>query len=120
MFTVLGAVFGFLGVALGAFGAHGLKGTLAPEMLAVFETGVRYQVYHALALLALGLSGDRLPRALTLWAGRLFAGGVVVFSGSLSGLAVTGIKWLGAITPFGGAALLAGWAVLAVAAWRAR
>jgi uncharacterized membrane protein YgdD (TMEM256/DUF423 family) len=118
-FLVLGAVSGFVAVATGAFAAHGLKGQLAPEMLAVFETAARYQMYHALALLAVGLAGSRaIPSALWTWSGWMFAVGTVLFSGSLYVLALTGTKWLGAITPFGGLAFLAGWALLALAAWR--
>jgi len=113
------AVLSGLAVALGAFGAHGLKAHVSPEHLAVFETGVRYQFYHALALLALSLAGGRLwatvwTRA-TAW---LWLGGVLVFSGSLYLLVLTGQRWLGAITPFGGVAFLAGWASLILAARR--
>ena len=102
--------------ALGAFGAHGLRSRLSPEMLAVFETGVRYHLYHALALLAtvpiMGrLEGSRLVIA----AGWLFVAGIVLFSGSLYLLALTGITMLGAITPLGGVAFLCAWACLAVA-----
>lgn len=119
IFIFLGSVSGFIAVAAGAFAAHGLKGRLAPEMLAIFETGAKYQMYHALALLAAaacaGQWGGRLPAA----AGWLFAGGTLIFSGSLYLLALTGTRWLGAITPLGGVMFLAGWACLAAAAaWR--
>jgi len=109
------AAAGFTGVALGAFAAHALKARLAPDMLAVFETGVRYQMYHALALMALAALSDRLNGRLIEAAGWLFVGGIVLFSGSLYLLAVTGVTVLGAITPIGGVAFLAGWACLVLA-----
>ena len=115
-FLLIGALAGFLGVGLGAFGAHGLRGRLAPEMLAVFETGVRYQVYHALALVALSALMMRLNGWLVVTAGWCFVAGIVLFSGSLYQLAFTGIRALGAVTPLGGLAFLAGWAALAIAA----
>jgi uncharacterized membrane protein YgdD (TMEM256/DUF423 family) len=116
--AVAGAVSAFLAVAAGAFGAHALRARLAPEMLQVFETGVRYQMYHALALLiAAGVSGLSSHPAGP-WAGRLFLVGTVLFSGSLYALALTGIRGFGAITPFGGVAFLAGWICLAIAALR--
>ena len=114
----LGAILGFIGVAAGAFGAHALKGRLSPELLTVFETGARYQLYHSLALLAAGLGQARCPSPLWSWAGALFGVGVLLFSGSLYLLALTGVRWLGAITPFGGLALLAAWLLLAIAALR--
>jgi uncharacterized membrane protein YgdD (TMEM256/DUF423 family) len=114
-FLLVAAVSGFLGVALGAFGAHGLRGRLSPDMLAVFETGVRYQMYHALALLAVAAAIGRLGDArLLLVAGWSFVAGMVLFSGSLYLLALGGITALGAITPIGGLALLVGWASLAL------
>ena len=115
-FLILGALAGFLGVALGAFGAHGLRARLSPEMLAVFETGVRYQMYHACAILIVALAAARLDGWLIRAAGWLFTSGIVVFSGSLYVLAITGTTAFGAITPFGGVALLAGWACLILAA----
>jgi uncharacterized membrane protein YgdD (TMEM256/DUF423 family) len=115
-FIVAAAVAGLVGVALGAFGAHGLRNRLTPDMLAVFETGVRYQMYHALALLAVGVLMDRLTGWPLPAAGWLFLGGIVLFSGSLYLLALTGVTWLGAITPLGGLAFLAGWICLAIAA----
>lgn len=118
LFFALGAVSGLIAVAAGAFGAHALKARLSPDMLTVFETGARYQMYHALALIAVAWTTTRFPGAAAAWAGWLFIGGTVVFSGSLYALALTGIRWLGAITPLGGAALLAGWACLAAAAIR--
>ena len=117
-FFALGAAFGLLGVALGAFGAHGLKGTLSPDMLANFETGVRYQMYHAVGLLAVAWAITRWPGGLTTAAGWLFVVGILIFSGSLYILSVTGIRWLGTVTPIGGVALIAGWGCLVVAALR--
>src|SRR5262249_18231561 len=113
---LLGSVAAFLAVTLGAFGAHGLRGRLTPDMLAVFETGVRYHMYHALALLLTAAIAPRLPGKAIVAAGWLFVAGIVLFSGSLYVLAVTGVTALGAITPIGGVAFLAGWAALAFAA----
>lgn len=104
---------GFLGVALGAFAAHGLRTTLAPEMLAVLETGVRYQTYHTFALFAAASGFARWQARAFSLAGGLFVAGITVFSGSLYLLAFTGERWLGAITPLGGLAFLAGWLCLA-------
>jgi uncharacterized membrane protein YgdD (TMEM256/DUF423 family) len=115
-FLLIGSVAAFLAVGLGAFGAHGLRTRLSPEMLAVFETGVRYHMYHALALIATGLAMGRLSGTLMLAAGWSFVAGIVLFSGSLYLLALTGVTILGAVTPFGGLAFLAGWACLALAA----
>lgn len=115
-FLLLGSIAGFIGVTLGAFAAHGLRGRLAPEMLAVFETGVRYQMYHALALILVALVMPRAGGWLVVSAGWLFATGIVLFSGSLYALATSGITTLGIITPIGGLAFLAGWACLAFAA----
>lgn len=115
-FVFVGAVMGFVGVSLGAFGAHGLRGRLSPEMLAVFETGVRYQLYHALAIIAVAVLMTRLDGRAAVAAAWCFTAGIVVFSGSLYALTLTGITVLGAITPIGGLAFLAGWILLAVAA----
>jgi uncharacterized membrane protein YgdD (TMEM256/DUF423 family) len=115
-FLLIGAMAGFIGVALGAFGAHALRPRLAPEMLAVFETGVRYQLYHALAIVLTSLLVARLDGWLVRTAGWCFTAGIVLFSGSLYALAMSGVTILGAVTPFGGLALLAGWACLAIAA----
>jgi uncharacterized membrane protein YgdD (TMEM256/DUF423 family) len=112
-FFLLGAGFAFLAVTLGAFGSHSLKAVLAPEMLAVFETGVRYQMYHALALFAVGWAAHQYPQASFHIAGWLFAAGILLFSVSLYVLALSGVRWLGAITPLGGVAFLAGWATFA-------
>lgn len=111
---------GGLGVALGAFGAHGLKGVLTPDMLANFETGVRYHMYHVFAMIAAAFMLSRAPDSgLAAAAGWLFLAGTVVFSGSLYLMAFTGMRWLGAITPIGGVALIAGWVCLGLAALRA-
>ena len=107
----IAAVNGALAVAAGAFGAHGLKALLSPNMLAVFETSARYHMYHALAMAIAALAGARFAPA-------LFLGGIVLFSGSLYLLALSGITWLGAITPIGGVLFLAGWVCLAAFAWR--
>src|SRR6185436_11250635 len=104
---------------LGAFAAHGLKARLAPEMLAVFETGARYQMYHALALLAVAWGHARWPGAFMSAAGWLFVAGTLLFSGSLYALGLSGVRTFGAVTPVGGAAFLAGWLCMAWAAWRA-
>jgi len=114
-FLLIGALAGLLGVALGAFGAHGLRARLSPEMLAVFETGVRYQMYHALALLALGAMGHAVSGRWVTVAGWAFTTGIVIFSGSLYVLALTDLRVLGAITPLGGVAFLIGWAAIVVA-----
>jgi len=121
VFLLIGALAAGLGVAMGAFGAHGLRARLTVEMLAVFETGVRYHVYHALALLATALLLGRpefQASRLIVASGWLFVGGILLFSGSLYLLAVTGIRPLGAITPIGGVAFLIAWALLAIAAIR--
>ncbi len=111
-FFAAGAACAFLGVAFGAFGAHALKSRLSAEMLAVFEVGVRYQMYHALALLAVAWACTRWPGPFVIASGWLFLAGIVIFSGSLYVLSLSGVKWLGAITPLGGLAFLAGWAFL--------
>jgi uncharacterized membrane protein YgdD (TMEM256/DUF423 family) len=113
VFTLLGAASGFLAVAAGAFGAHALRARIPPDLLAVFETGVRYQMYHALALFAVAWVSSRWPTPQATWAGWLFVAGTVLFSGSLYVLSLTGVRWLGAITPLGGVAFLAGWLALA-------
>ena len=118
LFFLIGALSAFVGVALGAFGAHGLKDRLGADMLATFEIGVRYQMYHAFALIAAAWASARLPGALTSAAGWLFVAGTIIFSGSLYILSLTGQRWLGAITPIGGLAFLAGWLCLAAACWK--
>jgi uncharacterized membrane protein YgdD (TMEM256/DUF423 family) len=116
IFVTVGALSGFVAVAAGAFGAHGLRARLAPDLLAVFETGARYQMYHALAMIAAGWVVSRTPGAAAAWAGWLFLAGTIVFSGTLYALALTGVRWLGAVTPLGGLCFLAGWLCLALAA----
>ncbi len=111
-FIALGAFFGFTGVALGAFGAHALKSVVAPEMLTVFETGVRYEMYHALGLIAIGLIFRFSDHRLLSFAGWSFTAGIVLFSGSLYAMTFTGVKIFGAITPFGGIAFIFGWSCL--------
>lgn len=113
-FAVAGAVAAGLAVAAGAFGAHALKARLSPEMLAVFETAARYQMYHGLALVALGLYNGPRPCRTLQAAGWLFVAGIAVFSGSLYTLALGGARWWGAVTPVGGVLFLAGWTCLAV------
>jgi uncharacterized membrane protein YgdD (TMEM256/DUF423 family) len=118
-FIVIGAIYGFLAVAFGAFAAHGLKTLLSPGLLDVFQTGVEYQAMHAVALIIVGLLGrgaaGTRPLRIAGWA---FATGVLLFSGSLYLLALTDARWLGAVTPFGGTAFLVGWALLAWSAYR--
>jgi len=117
VFLALGAISAFIAVSAGAFGAHGLKTRLSPDMLVIFETGVRYHMYHAFALIAVAWAYARWPNSsLIVWSGWLFVIGTVLFSGSLYILSISGLRWLGAITPLGGLAFLAGWFCLA---WRA-
>lgn len=110
--VLTGAIYGFLGVAFGAFGAHALKARLVPEMLTVWKTAVEYQFYHALALLLVGLIATQRPSIAITNAAICFALGVLVFSGSLYVLALSGVRWLGAITPIGGLLFLIGWVLL--------
>ena len=117
-FLKTGGALGALAVMIGAFGAHGLRDRLTPDMLAVFETAVRYHLTHALGLLAVAWAASRWPNAWIGSAGWLLVVGIAVFSGSLYLLAVTGIRWLGAITPIGGLCFIAGWVALAVGALR--
>ena len=117
-FLMLAAFFGFTGVGLGAFAAHGLKNRLSADYLAIFHTGVTYQLVHALALFGVALLAVHLPGRLVGWAGYLFVLGIVLFSGSLYLLTLTGISKLGMITPIGGLCFLAGWLCLGLAAWR--
>ena len=115
-FLLVAAILGFLGVAFGAFGAHGLRNRLSPEMLAVFEIGVRYQMYHAFAVLIVAIALARLDGWIVRTAGWLFIAGILLFSGSLYAVALSGVRTFGAITPIGGVAFLAGWALLVWAA----
>jgi len=120
LFVALGAVAGALGVVLGAFGAHALKARLSPELLATYQTAVQYHLWHALAVVAIGIVAIHLPASTPLkWAGWLMVAGIVLFSGSLYLLAASGVRWLGAITPFGGAAFIAAWLAFAYAVLRA-
>ena len=117
-FVVAGAVAAMVGVIVGAFGAHGLRGRLSPADLEIFETGVRYHMYHALGLFAVAWAASRWPSGATTLAGWLLIVGIVIFSGSLYTLVLTGQRWLGAVTPVGGLALIVGWGALAWAALR--
>ncbi|HEY2976449.1 MAG TPA: DUF423 domain-containing protein [Burkholderiaceae bacterium] len=118
LFFSIGCAFGFVGVALGAFAAHALKARIAPEQLATFEVGVRYQLIHALALLAVAWALTRWPGKWVQASGWSFIIGTLLFSGSLYALSLSGVRALGIVTPIGGIALLAGWLCLAWAPWR--
>jgi uncharacterized membrane protein YgdD (TMEM256/DUF423 family) len=114
LFLTLGAAAAMLAVIVGAFGAHALRAKVPADLLAVYNTGVQYHFWHALGLLAIGLAALHLrDSAMLVWAGWLMLAGIVLFSGSLYVLAVTGVRWLGAITPFGGTAFIAAWALFA-------
>jgi uncharacterized membrane protein YgdD (TMEM256/DUF423 family) len=117
-FFIFGCIFSFLGVAFGAFGAHTLKQKLSPEMLQIFEVGVRYQMYHALALFVVAWALYSLNITGAAASGWWFIAGIVLFSGSLYLLALSDIKWLGAVTPFGGLCFLIGWLWLAWSVWK--
>ncbi|MFO0582787.1 MAG: DUF423 domain-containing protein [Anaeromyxobacter sp.] len=117
-FLSVGAVSAALAVAAGAFGAHALKARLGPDLLAIWDTGARYHLAHALGLFAVAWAATRFPGAAVAWAGWLLVLGTVLFSGSLYALALSGVRALGAVTPFGGVAFIAGWLCLAWAAWR--
>jgi uncharacterized membrane protein YgdD (TMEM256/DUF423 family) len=117
-FFLLGSLSALIAVAAGAFGAHTLRDHIPADLLATFETGVRYQMYHALALLAAAWAVTRWTNSLTTLAGWLFVAGTLIFSGSLYALSLTGARWLGAITPLGGVAFIGGWLCLALVAWR--
>ncbi|MBI3978937.1 MAG: DUF423 domain-containing protein [Chloroflexi bacterium] len=118
IFFALGALSAFLAVAAGAFGAHTLRDRLSADLLETFKTGAQYQMYHALGLIAVAWAVGRWPGGSAAAAGWLFVAGTVLFSGSLYALSLTGVRWLGAITPFGGLAFLAGWLLLAWSALR--
>lgn len=120
VFMVLGAMFALLSVAAGAFGAHALKSILDPEMLIVYETAAKYQMYHALGMFVVAWQVSRLPHSRVALAGWCFCLGILLFSGSLYIVAGWGMKYVGAITPLGGVAFLAGWAILGWTAWRHR
>jgi uncharacterized membrane protein YgdD (TMEM256/DUF423 family) len=118
LFFTIGCLLAGLGVGLGAFAAHGLRNTLSAADLATFEVGVRYQMYHSFALLAVAWAIERWGGTAAVFAGWFFVAGIVIFSGSLYLLVITGPRWLGAITPIGGIAFLVGWALLAWTAFR--
>lgn len=120
IFMILGALSALLAVAAGAFGAHSLKSQLSVEWLSIFEVGVRYHMYHAFALIAVAWAQAQWPSRVMVTAGILFVLGTVIFSGSLYLLSLTGQRWMGAITPLGGLAFLAGWGCLAWGAWKSR
>ncbi len=113
IFFHAGCLFSFLGVAAGAFGAHALKSRIAPDLLTVFEVGVRYQMYHALSLLALAWASTRWSNGFVTSSGFLFMAGIILFSGSLYALSLTGVRMWGAVTPAGGLLFLLGWGFLA-------
>ncbi len=119
-FLLLAALSGFMAVALGAFGAHGLKNVASAEMIAIFNLGVEYQFYHTFALIAVAFAGHWLKSRLLDWAGYLFMLGIVLFSGSLYLYALLGTKWTGPVTPLGGVCFLLGWLFIAVAVWKNR
>lgn len=121
LFVILGAALMMLGVGAGAFGAHGLSSYFErfPNLASTYDTAVRYHIYHAIALFIAAWLVDKYPVDLTTWAGYLFLAGILFFSGSLYLLVFTRQSWLGAITPIGGVAFIAGWGCLLLAAWRA-
>ncbi len=118
IFLLVAAALGFLGVVGGAFGAHALKRNLDAELLGVFETGIRYQMYHVFALALAGWALQKYPVADFRRAGWFFMAGVALFSGSLYIMALTGLRWLGAVTPLGGLAFLVGWLSLFIGFWK--
>lgn len=117
-FIILGAIFLALAVVIGAFGAHALKAKLSSEMLQVYKTGVEYHFYHALGLLLIGIISFHITSGLINWSAIFIIAGIVLFSGSLYLLAITGIKWLGAITPIGGISFIVAWILLVIAVWK--
>ena len=118
LFFIVGSLLGCIGVLLGAFAAHALKGQLSADRFMVFEVGVRYQMYHAFALLAAAWAYSKWPRTTLKASGWLFIVGTVLFSGSLYAMSLTGVRWLGAITPLGGVAFAIGWLCMAWSSWR--
>ena len=125
-YLIIAAILGALAVALGAFGAHGLKTKVNADTLQIFETGVKYQFWHVFALIVVGILYQIYPSATMLWSGKLFMAGIILFSGSLYALTffrATGnekMNWLGAITPFGGLSFIIGWILLALAVWKGK
>ena len=115
---IIGSVFAALSVLIGAFGAHGLKSKISSEDLIVFEIGVRYQMYHSIGLIFLGIIGFNFPNEIIKISGYLFCSGILLFSGSLYILAITNLRWLGAVTPIGGFCFLLGWLILAFNVYR--
>ena len=109
---IIGSVLAALAVSIGAFGAHGLKSKVSSEDLVIFETGVRYQMYHSLGLILIGILGFHYPSIIIQLPAILFLIGIIIFSGTLYLIPLTGLRWFGAITPIGGTALIAGWVVL--------
>ena len=121
LFLVLGSIAALAAVLIGAFGAHALKDRIAPELMPAYKTGVEYHFYHALGLVAVGLVLLHFPESRPLaWSGWTMLAGIVLFSGSLYVLSLTGVRWLGAITPLGGVAFLVAWALLAYGVWDAK
>ena len=118
LFFITASLFGFTGVALGAFGAHGLKAYLDAGLLLTFETGVRYQMYHVFALFAVAMAYTKWPGRDLIVSGWLFIAGIVLFSGSLYAISLSGVRSLGIITPLGGLALLTGWLCMAWSVWK--
>lgn len=119
VFVALGSIMAFLGVAVGAFGAHSLKHVLTGKWAGVYETGVHYHLIHALGLILIGILAEKFPGALMNWAGWLLFVGIILFSGSLYALSITKINVIGAITPVGGVAFLVGWALVVIAVIKA-
>lgn len=117
IFFFLGSLFAFIGVSLGAFGAHALRDKLPTDLLTIFEVGVRYQMYHALALMGVALAYGLVPSGFMTIVGWLFVSGIILFSGSLYILALTGVRGWGAVTPVGGVLFLAGWLCLMISIW---
>ncbi len=120
LLLALGSFLGGFAIAGGAFGAHFLKDVLDPSMLAVFDTATRYQMYHGLGLCVVAWAVDRYPEKRLELSGWLFLVGIILFSGSLYGVSLTGMRWLGAVTPIGGVILLVGWFLLGYRVWRTR
>ncbi len=119
LFLIIGSIAMAFAVGLGAFGAHGLKEILTDEMLDIFETGVKYHFYHAIGLLVIALVAQLIPNSSLLqWSGWLMLAGIIIFSGSLYVLSISGIRWMGAITPIGGLCFILAWILLAIASWQ--
>lgn len=119
-FAVSGALAALLAVVLGAFAAHGLKSQLSAQLITTFQTGVQYQMYHALGILLVVLLYKHDPSALLLWSASFMLAGIILFSGSLYALSLTGVRWFGPITPIGGLSFILGWGCLLVAFVRAQ